>query len=125
MAPSPAVHIIDDDDAVRDSLAILLEAQGFAVESYASAEAFLAHRADGLCGCVVTDVQMAGTDGLELLAVLSASAPPRLPVVVVTGRADEAMAARARAHGAIAFLEKPFTAAALAEAVRTAFSQAD
>ena len=122
MPPSPAVHIIDDDDAVRESMAILLETYGFAVESYDSARAFLERHADGARGCVVTDVQMAETNGLELLRTLSAR-DPRLPVIVITARADRGLAARAIAHGAVAFIEKPFAAKALLDAVGTAFAR--
>lgn len=106
MAPAPAVHIIDDDEAVRDSLAVLLETRGVPVVTYSSAQAFLDAAADGVRGCVVTDVQMPGMNGLELLAVLRAGGHS-LPVVVATARNGRALAAEAMALGALAVLEKP------------------
>jgi len=116
MAPS-AVHIIDDDDAVRDSLAILLETHGLPVATYASAEAFLDALTAGANGCVVTDVQMPGMNGLVLLAALKA-AGHRLPVIVVTARSGRMMAAEAVDRGAVALIEKPFAPEALVEEVR-------
>ena len=107
MAPASAVHIIDDDDAVRDSLAAMLEVRGVAVVTYASAQAFLEALANGVSGCVVTDVQMPGMNGLELLAVLRAGGHA-LPVVVFTARGGRALAAEAMAQGAVAVLGKPF-----------------
>lgn len=108
MAPPPAVHIIDDDDAVRDSLAVLLEIRGVPVATYESAEAFLAALAGGAEGCVVTDVQMPGMSGLELLTKVRAEGHA-LPVIVATARSRRSLAAEAMARGAAALLEKPFT----------------
>jgi len=124
MASSPAVHIIDDDDAVRESMAILLETHGFAVASYDSAEAFLRRHAQSATGCVVTDVQMAETNGLELLRTLK-RVDPQLPVIVITARADPALSARAIAHGAVALIEKPFAAQAFLDAIRAALAEPD
>jgi len=107
MALLPSVHIIDDDDAVRDSLAVLLEIRGVPVVTYGSAEAFLAALAQGAEGCVVTDIQMPGMNGLELLAKVHA-ADPALPVIVATARSGRTLAAEAMAQGATAVLEKPF-----------------
>jgi two-component system response regulator FixJ len=118
-----AVHIIDDDDAVRDSLAVLLEIRGVPVVTYASAQAFLAALADGADGCVVTDVQMPEMNGLELLAALKAGGH-RLPVIVATARSGHAIAAEAMAHGAAALLEKPFAPDAFIAAVHEAMGRA-
>ena len=118
-----AVHIIDDDDAVRDSLAVLLELNDLPVATYASAQAFLDALATGAEGCVVTDVQMPRMTGLQLLAALRAGGH-RLPVIVATGRADRSMAAEAMAHGAQAMLEKPFAPQAFVETVREALAAA-
>jgi two-component system, LuxR family, response regulator FixJ len=107
MALPPAVHIIDDDDAVRDSLAVLLEIRGVPVVTYGSAEAFLEALAEGAEGCVVTDVQMPGMSGLELLAKVRADGRD-LPVIVATARSGKTLAGEAMAHGAAALLEKPF-----------------
>jgi len=123
MPPSRTVHIIDDDDAVRESMAILLETHGFAVETCSSAEAFLRRHAQGAMGCVVTDVQMAEMNGLVLLQTLK-HVDPDLPVIVITARADRALSAGAIAHGAVAFIEKPFTARALLDAIRAALAKA-
>jgi two-component system, LuxR family, response regulator FixJ len=117
-----AVHIIDDDDAVRDSLAVLLEIRGVPVVTYASAQAFLVAFADGADGCVVTDVQMPEMNGLELLAALKASGR-RVPVIVATARSGRAMAAEAMAQGATALLEKPFAPDAFIETVREALGR--
>jgi two-component system, LuxR family, response regulator FixJ len=119
MAPAPAAHIIDDDEAVRDSLAVLLETHGVAAATYASAKAFLDVLAAGAEGCVVTDVQMPDMNGLELLAVLRAGGH-RMPVILATARAGRGMAAEAMAQGAWALLEKPFAPDAFVEAVRAA-----
>jgi two-component system response regulator FixJ len=119
----PAVHIVDDDDAVRDSLAVLLEIRGVPVVTYGSAEAFLAALADGAEGCVVTDVQMPGMNGLELLARVRAGAHP-LPVIVATARGGRILAAEAMAQGAAALLEKPFAPDAFIAAVNEALAQA-
>ena len=123
MALPPAVHIIDDDDAVRDSLAVLLEIRGVPVVTYGSAEAFLAALAEGAEGCVVTDVQMPRMNGLELLAALKAGGHA-LPVIVVTARSGRALAAEALARGAAVLIEKPFAAQALVDAVRSALDGA-
>lgn len=118
----PAVHIIDDDDAVRDSMAILLEANGYAVATYASGGEYLEDRAAGPVGCVVTDIQMPGPDGLELLRQLKA-VDPHLPVIVVTGGAEWQLKAQALARGADAFIQKPFAPGAFVAAVRGALTR--
>lgn len=122
MAPPPAVHIIDDDDAVRDSMAVLLEIRGMPVATYESAEAFLAVLAQGAEGCVVTDVQMPGMSGLELLAKVRAEGHD-LPVIVATARSRRTLAAEAMARGAAALLEKPFTPDELLAAVEAALGR--
>jgi two-component system response regulator FixJ len=122
MALPPAVHIIDDDDAVRDSLAVLLEVRGVPVVTYGSAEAFLAALADGAEGCVVTDVQMPGMNGLELLAKVRAGGHA-LPVIVATARSGRTLAAEAMAQGAAALLEKPFAPDDFVEVVKQAMGR--
>lgn len=115
------VHVVDDDEAVRDSLRFLLEAADFAVRTHASAEALLS-AAPRCPGCVLTDVRMPGVDGLELLRRLH-RAGVDLPVIVMTGHADVPMAVRAMKAGALDFLEKPFSADALVASVRTALDE--
>ena len=115
------VHVVDDDEAVRDSLRVLLDAAGFAVRTHASAEALLAS-GPTLPGCVLTDVRMPGMDGLELLRRLHAAAIP-MPVVLMTGHADVPTAIRAMKAGALDFLEKPFSDDALVGAARAALNE--
>jgi len=113
--------VIDDDEAVLDSLRMLLELEGFAVETFERAGAFLA-RAEGTAyGCVVTDVRVPEMDGLELLQALSARGPLP-PVIVITGHGEVPMAVEAMKLGARDFLEKPFAPAALIASVRNALS---
>ena len=102
-----AIAVIDDDDAVRDSLGALLEAEGYAVASYASGPAFLESLAEAPPACALVDVRMPGMDGLELQRRL-ADAAPSLPVIIITGHGDIAMAVRAIKAGAVDFVEKPF-----------------
>jgi two-component system response regulator FixJ len=116
--PSPTsrrIHIIDDDEAVRDSLAILLEIQGFDVACYDAAERFLEAGGDG--GCIVTDAQMPGLTGVELIQALRARGDDR-PIILITARSSAVMAQAALAAGATAVIEKPFSPDALVEELR-------
>ena len=103
----PRVHIVDDDEAMRDSLKWLLESRGLEVELYASAEEFLRAFNDGFCGCLVLDVRMPGMSGPDLHELLQARAST-LPVVFITGHGDVPMAVSALKKGAADFIEKPF-----------------
>jgi len=114
----PTVHIIDDDPAIRDSLALLLQSSGLKAVAYPSAESFLAVALDGP-GCLVLDVRMPGMGGLALQEEL-ARRDRRIPVIVVTGHADVPLAVRAMKAGAVDFVEKPFDHEALLAAVRKA-----
>lgn len=113
-----AVHILDDDMAVADSLRVLLEAAGFATQTHTSSTAFLA-ASPGLSGCVLADVRMPGMDGLELPRQLNESGIP-LPVVVMSGQGDIPMAVCAMKAGAVDFLEKPLAEVRLIDAVQRA-----
>jgi two-component system response regulator FixJ len=115
------VHVIDDDEAVRRSLALLLFSEGYTVRTYASAENFLDAAPQTLGGCVVVDVRMPGMDGLQLQEHLTAQSV-HLPVVVVTGHADIALAVRAMKAGARDFLEKPYTNERMIQAVAAALA---
>jgi two-component system response regulator FixJ len=117
------VHVVDDDTAVRRSLAMLLRSAGHQVETYGSAEALLqAAEAAGLAqGCIVLDVRMPGMDGLSLMEVLSRRGI-RLPVVVVTGHGDIPLAVRAMRAGALDFVEKPYAEERILDAVGGALS---
>jgi len=107
MAEDRQVAVVDDDEAVLDSLRLLLEAEGFAVATFNGARAFLHHYPNRSCACVVTDVRMPDMDGLELIEALR-SHGPLPPIIVVTGHGDVPMAVRAMKLGARDFLEKPF-----------------
>ena len=113
------VYIIDDDDAVRDSLSLQLEATGYEVASFPSAIRFLAIAGTLQPGCVISDVQMPDMDGMELQQRLS-DMKLDFPVVIVTGHADVALAVRAMKAGAVDFIEKPFEERAILDSVRHA-----
>lgn len=119
MSEAPRVHVVDDDEAVRNSLALLLESTGFVVETYDSATAFLAAVRPHSAGCVLTDVRMPEMDGLALQRRLS-ELDVALPVIVMTGHGDVPIAVGALKAGATDFLEKPFDDEQLLAAVRTA-----
>jgi len=105
--PEPAVYIVDDDAAVRDSLAWLLSSVKLPVKAFASAEEFLDALDPVPTGCVLIDVRMPGTSGLQLQEILKKRAE-HLAVIIVTGHADVPMAIRAMKAGAMDFVEKPF-----------------
>ena len=101
------VCIVDDDESVRESLGELLDAAGYAVESFASAVRFLASEAPRRCACLVTDVRMPEMDGLALQEELVRRGQ-KFPVIVITGHGDVPLAVRAMRAGARDFIEKPF-----------------
>jgi two-component system, LuxR family, response regulator FixJ len=115
----PIVHVIDDDDAMRDSLAFLLDVQGFAVRVYDSAQAFLDALPEVSAGCVVTDIRMPGMTGLELVRKLKQDGVA-MPVVVMTGHGDVGLAVEAMKAGVVDFIEKPFSDEAFIASVKTA-----
>jgi two-component system response regulator FixJ len=114
-----AVHVIDDDEAVRDSLAFLLDSAGLAARCHDSAEAFLRLAPELKAGCVLTDVRMPGMDGLALQRRLG-ELGVRLPVIVMTGHGEVPIAVQALKAGAVDFIEKPFDDETLLAAVRAA-----
>lgn len=122
MTSSQVVHVIDDDAGVRDSLAFLLATAGLTVRTYESAVAFLAVLPGAEDGCIVTDVRMPEIDGIELQRRLRAQGNT-LPVVVMTGHGDVALAVAAMKAGAIDFIEKPFDDEVLLAAVRAALTR--
>ena len=117
------VHIVDDEEAVRKSLAFLLGTSGFAVRTHPSATAFLEIAGSIRNGCLVTDLRMPDIDGVELLRRLKA-AGMMLPAIVVTGHGDVQMAVEAMKNGAIDFIEKPFSDEVLLESIARAVDQA-
>lgn len=116
------VFLADDDEDVRDALALLLRTAGFAVETYPSALAFLARPDRTAVGCLVADVRMPGLSGLQLLERLAAEGD-RLPVVVITGHGDVGACRRAFRNGAVDFLTKPVDEQALIEAVEAGLAR--
>lgn len=115
MASGRTIHIVDDDDSMRDSLVALLGDAGYETCAYASAEAFLGRGAFN-SGCVVSDIRMPGMDGLTLLKKLRADGR-ELPLILITGHGDIPLAVAAMKAGVVDFLEKPFEAEALLAAV--------
>lgn len=124
MVNSSDVYIIDDDDAIRRSLAFLLRTNGLRSRAFESAEAFLSEARDLVTGCVITDVRMPGMDGVELVRRI---ADDRLPLscIVITGHGDISLAVEAMKAGAIDFIEKPFKDDVLLAAVSKALANED
>jgi FixJ family two-component response regulator len=113
------IFIVDDDEAVRDSVRTLFEAHLFDVEDFESGDDFLARYEGASEGCVVLDINLPGLSGFEVLDRLGGANAP-LPVILITGRGGRSVAQRAEAAGATAFLEKPFAGERLLEAVQLA-----
>ena len=124
MAHRGKVFVIDDDEAMRDSLEFLLGTANFDVTLFESAQHFLDALAGVDFGCVVSDVRMPGIDGIELLKQLKAS-HSALPVVIMTGHGDIPLAVEAMKLGAVDFLEKPFEDDRLIGMIEAAFKQAE
>ncbi len=118
------VHVIDDDEALRDSLAFLLRSAKIEVRTYASAAAFLDELPDARASCVITDVRMPGMSGIDLLRRLQ-ELKIGLPVIVITGHGDVPLAVEAMKIGALDFLEKPFDDDVLLTSVRSALRRQD
>jgi two-component system response regulator FixJ len=121
MSAESVVHVIDDDDAVRDSLEFLLRSADIEVVTHPSALAFLEALPGTSVGCIVTDVRMPDLDGIELLRRVR-SGGNSVPVIVMTGHGDISMAVEAMKIGAADFLEKPFDDESLLSAVRAALA---
>jgi two-component system, LuxR family, response regulator FixJ len=118
------IHVIDDDEAMRQSLAFLLGTVGMEVQTYESAVAFLEVAPTVKAGCVITDVRMPGLSGVDLLRQLR-ERKLGIPVIVITGHGDVPLAVEAMKIGAMDFLEKPFDDEALLASVRSALNQLD
>jgi two-component system, LuxR family, response regulator FixJ len=119
MNDKAVIHVIDDDAAMRDSLAFLLDVNGFRPLTYDSANAFLGKAAADIRGCVVSDIRMPGMNGIELVRKLR-SEGSACPVILITGHGDVALAVEAMKAGAVDFIEKPFDDAVLLGAIRSA-----
>jgi two-component system, LuxR family, response regulator FixJ len=117
----PSVFVVDDDDAVRSSLRLLLKSVGLPAATFASAREFLATYEPDLPGCLVLDVRMPGMSGLELQQQLNLRGAV-LPVIFITGHGDIPMAVEAMQHGAFDFLQKPFRDQDLIDRVQRALA---
>jgi two-component system response regulator FixJ len=117
------VYVIDDDSIISRSLEILLRGEGFETQIYASAEKFLATVNAKTRGCVVTDQQLPGLSGLDLMVALRERGVT-LPVIVITGHANLPLAVEAMKKGASDFIQKPYSAGALLSAIRSACENA-
>src|SRR3954447_4321574 len=124
MAHRGKVYVIDDDDAMRDSLDFLLGAAEFDVTLFESAQHFLDALPGVDFGCVVSDIRMSGIDGIELLKRLKTSRST-LPVLIMTGHGDVPLAVEAMKLGAVDFLEKPFEDERLIGMIEIALKQAE
>lgn len=122
MANEPVVHVVDDDAAIRDSLAFLLDTAGLVSMTYDSAAALLAQGAALAPGCIVTDVRMPDMNGLEMVRRLSEMGV-RHPVIVMTGHADVPLAIEAVRAGVRDFIEKPFDDEALLASIRATLAE--
>jgi FixJ family two-component response regulator len=119
MTQDVTVFVVDDDQAMRNSLKFLIESVGMRVQTYASADEFLQTYYPGRAGCLLLDVRMPGMSGLELQNYLS-EREYRLPVIIITGHGDVSMAVKAMKAGAVDFIEKPFDDDLLLESIRNA-----
>jgi two-component system, LuxR family, response regulator FixJ len=124
LSDKAVVHVIDDDQAMRESLAFLLSTIGLEVQTYESAVAFLKVAREVDAGCVITDVRMPELSGVDLLRQLR-ELKLAIPVIVITGHGDVPLAVEAMKIGALDFLEKPFDDEVLLASVRSALSQLD
>jgi len=123
MALANLVHVIDDDEAIRDSLSFLFGTVGLDVRTYESAAVFLSNLSGVDAGCIVTDVRMPGISGVDLLRRLR-EVGVQIPVIVITGHGDVQLAVEAMKVGARDFIEKPFDDEILLGAVRSALNDA-
>ncbi|OKO80373.1 response regulator FixJ [Bradyrhizobium sp. NAS96.2] len=119
MTTRRTILVIDDDSAMRDSLAFLLDVNGFAVTTYETAADFLDQFGSSTVDCVVSDIRMPGMTGLELVRKLKADAVA-CPVILMTGHGDVALAVEAMKAGAVDFIEKPFEDEVLLRAIHDA-----
>lgn len=120
-ATDPIVYVIDDDESARHSLEFLLDVAGIRVRSFGSADAFLKSSPPLSGACVVTDVRMPGTTGVELAEKLKQRGDA-VPVIVITGHADVPLAIQAMKAGAADFIEKPFDDDTMLSAIRKALT---
>jgi len=120
----PKVHVVDDDAAMRDSVAFLLDSADIPCRTYESAQALLDALPSISAGCILTDVRMPGLSGMDLVRRLKAM-KVELPVIVMTGHADVPLAIEALKSGVVDFIEKPFDDEVLLGALREALSRGE
>jgi two-component system, LuxR family, response regulator FixJ len=116
------IYIVDDDEAVRDSLSVLLESRNYIVRAFPSAVEFLAAAPTSRPGCLIADIRMPEMDGLELQQRLI-ERRLRFPLIIITGHGDVPLAVRAMKAGAIDFIEKPFAAETILNSVEAALAR--
>lgn len=115
----PTVYIVEDDDAVRDSLQLLLESVGMPVATFPRADAFLEAYHPDMAGCIVLDIRMPGINGMELQRKLNTQ-HSTLPIIFVTGHGDVPMAVEAMQQGAVDFIQKPYREQELLDKIQQA-----
>jgi two-component system, LuxR family, response regulator FixJ len=123
MTCDTTIHIIDNDQGTVNSLSLLLTLDGYSVRTYKSAGAFLDAIKHHACGCVVTDMNMPGMSGLDLLIAMKEQ-NISMPTIVITAICDVRLSVNAMRQGAFDFFEKPFDAEALLTSIRSASMQA-
>lgn len=116
------VYVVEDDEAVRDSLELLLKSDGKPVSTYDNANAFLKEYSEKMAGCIVLDIRMPGMDGMELQKKLNEK-HSILPIIFVTGHGDVPMAVDAMKEGAVDFIQKPYREEALLQKIEAALEQ--
>ena len=121
MSKQPNVFVVDDDQAMRNSLKWLIESVGMKVETYSTADEFIQNYYPGRAGCLLLDVRMPGMSGLELQEHFI-NHQINIPIIIITGHGDVPMAVRAMKSGAIDFIEKPFNDELLLESIRNALN---
>ncbi|CAH0993420.1 Response regulator protein TodT [Sinobacterium norvegicum] len=117
----PTVYIVDDDDAVRESLELLLDSVDQQAKSFDSAQAFLDSYNPDMLGCIVLDIRMPGMNGMELHKELNRQGSI-LPIIFVTGHGDVPMAVEAMQHGAVDFVQKPYREQELLDKINQALA---
>ena len=122
MSAKPLIHVVDDDEAMRDSLVWLLDGERYAVHTYSSGEDFLARHAPGQPACVILDIRMPGISGVEVHEQLVRRGEIT-PVIFVTGHGDVPMAVEAIKRGAFDFVEKPFSETKLMDIIGRALEE--
>ena len=118
----PVVFVVDDDVSVRESLELLIQSEGWQVETFASGQDFIARQLSDSPSCLVLDVSLPGLNGLDLQKRVSVE-HPHMPIVFITGHGTVPMTVQAMKAGAIEFLTKPFNDEALLEAIRGALER--